>query len=53
MIMARSRLPKSIRKYLRRTKAQIREQAVDREEADRSISALVAGTRAKFPSRPA
>ncbi len=43
--MSRSLLPKSIRKYLRHTKATIRRQTADREEAARKISTLVAELR--------
>jgi hypothetical protein len=43
--MARSSLPKSIRKYLRHTKATIRRHATDKEEAARKISTLVAEAR--------
>jgi hypothetical protein len=46
--MAESRLPKSIRKYLRHEKARIRQQAVDKDEAGRRISTLVAEIRARF-----
>ena len=46
--MAESRLPKSIRKYLRHEKARIRHQAVDKDEAGRRISTLVEEIRARF-----
>ncbi len=51
--MARGRLPKSIRKYLRHAKARIRQEAVDRDEGERRISAVVADTRGRFPTRGA
>jgi hypothetical protein len=51
--MARNRLPKSIRKYLRTAKAEIRLQAVDREEAWRKVSTLVADTRGRYANRGA
>ena len=46
--MAESRLPKSLRKYLRHEKARIRQQVVDKDEAGRRISTLVAEIRARF-----
>ena len=46
--MAESRLPKSIRKYLRHAKARIRQEAVDKDEAGRRISTLVAEIQARF-----
>ncbi len=46
--MAESRLPKSIRKYVRHEKAKIRREAVDKDEAERRISTLVAEIQARF-----
>ncbi len=46
--MAESRLPKSIRKYLRHEKAKIRRQTVDKDEAGRRIATLVAEIQARF-----
>jgi hypothetical protein len=46
--MSESRLPKSIRKYLRHEKARIRQQTVDKDEAGRRISTLVEEIRARF-----
>lgn len=50
--MAKNRLPKSIRKHLRREKAGIRRQMPDSEEAERSISNLVAEARGRVAGRP-
>ncbi len=50
--MARSRLPKSVRKHLRKEKSRIRRQIADAEEAQRSISNLVAEARVKYSDRP-
>ncbi len=50
--MSRSLLPKSIRKYLRHTKATIRRQAADREEAARKIATLVAEVRGEPSGAP-
>jgi hypothetical protein len=51
--MARSLLPKSIRKYLRHTKATIRRQTPDRIEAERKIALLVADARGESAGSPA
>jgi len=52
-IMARTRLPKSLRKYVRRAKARIRREVFDEEEAERRISALAAEVRGSFARRMA
>ena len=49
--MAKNRLPKSIRKHLRKEKAEIRRHVPDAEEAERSISKLVAEARGGVAGR--
>jgi hypothetical protein len=51
--MAKNRLPISIRKHLRKAKAGSRRQIPDREEAERSISNLVAEALARVAGRMA
>ena len=51
--MAKNRLPKSLRKHLRKAKAGIRRQMPDREEAERSIANLVAEARGRVAGRMA
>jgi hypothetical protein len=51
--MAKARLPKSIRKYVRREKARIRREVSDGEEAERRVSTLAAEVRGTFTSRMA
>lgn len=46
--MAKSRLPKSIRKFIRQEKARLRRQILDREEAERKIKELVAVIRQRY-----
>jgi len=49
--MTERRLPKSMRKYLRRLKAKMRHQTADSAEAKRLISTATSEVRARFPGR--
>jgi hypothetical protein len=52
-MMAKTRLPKSLRRHVRRQKARIRREVFDREEAERRISTLAAEVRGTFTRRTA